>query len=110
MSQTIWEKCIDKKVCVNLIFKKFCLRFKICVRIVKENGVFFIEISGFGKEWRTKLFSGCKTVFTYAIGKVKVCLQEAKQGVRIVLKICLGVDGVKSIGGSNAILPEFFRY
>lgn len=94
MAQTVWEKCIDKKVCIKLIFKKFCLRFKICVRLIQEGDTLYIEISGFGRSWKQKLFSGCKTVFSYKIGKVKVCLQSATRKVRIVLKICLGVDGV----------------
>lgn len=95
MSRTIWKKCIGKRVCVKVWFKKVCFNFRFCVAIIKDGRSFFFVITGFGKSWKHKLFSGCRTVFSFRIAKLKLCASVGRSSVKFVVRGCLGALGLK---------------
>lgn len=93
----IWEQCFKEEICVNIPFDgKKCLKAEACIRILENNGEYFIELQVFGNKVRYKLASTCFPVYTIGIASLQVCASVKETEICLVVKLCIGgkIDGI----------------
>jgi hypothetical protein len=93
----IWEQCFKEEICVNIPFDgKKCLTAEACIRILENNGEYFIELQAFGNKVRYKLASTCFPVYTIGIASLQVCASVKTNEICLVVKLCIGgkIDGI----------------
>ncbi|MCV6546115.1 MAG: hypothetical protein OIF56_02340 [Cohaesibacter sp.] len=96
--RVIWQKCFDKKVCVNLpIVGKKCIGASACIRIIESDKNFFIELQIGSEKIRYKLASTCLPAYTIGIASLTVCANVGANKVCLSVKFCIGtrIAGIK---------------
>ncbi|MGA2691451.1 MAG: hypothetical protein ABSF76_03715 [Opitutaceae bacterium] len=94
-----WEQCWDPQVCANIPFVgNKCVGAHICVRIIEDNGTFYLEGEVNGQTARYALADSCIPAFSVGIATLEICVANinivggALRGLDLVVKACLGAD------------------
>lgn len=99
--QVIWQQCVDKKLCINIPFDgSRCVDVRACLRIILDNGNYFVEVEAFGGRQRFALAQACITVAEFGILRLTLCMtplfrNHALVGVKLLLRGCIGIAGLE---------------
>jgi hypothetical protein len=96
---TVWEECIDREFCISVAGQEYCIPLRGCVRILLEQGIYYIEIEAPGISRRYELTQTCLGPLQIGIASLQLCLEPRSnagrlEGVRLVLQGCLTIVGI----------------
>ncbi|WP_066664228.1 MULTISPECIES: hypothetical protein [unclassified Sphingomonas] len=105
---TIWESCLKFEKCIRIgwpINKKICVGVKACLRLIEQNGAVILQVDAAGKRFEYRLTNACHTIFTVAVGHIKICIEpRGGNSVRLQAKACIGygpIDQCWDIWGTD---------
>ena len=88
----VWEKCVTLRKCIRIgwpINREICIGVRACLRIVLDGGAYYVEADVNGKKFRWAIANKCYTVYSVAVGAIKICIEKISNGVRIQAKACI---------------------
>lgn len=91
---TIWESCLKFEKCVRIdwpINKKICVGVRACLRLIERKGSVLLQVDAAGKQFEYPLTKACHTIFTVAVGDIKICIEpRGGNSVRLQARACIG--------------------
>jgi uncharacterized membrane protein (Fun14 family) len=101
-TSVLWEKCFGEKICVKIPFDGTkCLEASGCVRVLKKNESFYVEIELLGQRVRYELAKTCYPAYSVGIARLEVCADPKIEngnikGLVLSANLCIGgkIDGI----------------
>src|SRR5665213_1223877 len=95
----LWEQCWDPKVCAHIPFDgDKCIGAHICVRLVEDNGVLYLEGEINGNTARYALANGCIPAYSVGFAHLDICVTKLDtqggtlRALTLSVKVCVSVD------------------
>jgi len=97
--QIIWQQCWNIDV--------FGKKFKVCLRVVRDNTKLFFEIEADGKVARIPLANACITAFTlFGVIEIKLCLSDVEFDGPNLKRLCIEVEGCAGFLGCATLVKH----
>jgi len=93
----IWQACAEREWCVQIPFDgKKCIGARACIRVLEENGDYFLEIEIAGARERMPLGNSCLEA-RYYVFAAKVCVANMQATPHsldfdVVLRLCIDAN------------------